>query len=305
MQKILLILGTVALSTNLAFASIDLNLKYGQKGQEVSELQEFLVDKGILTGNATGFFGLLTLKAVKAYQVSQKLPSTGFVGPMTRSKINTEIEAEIANSNAAEVTETGTTTPVGTPSLAVDICPNIEGLQTAVPTGMFKDSVNGCFVPPVITNVASSVNAGTPAPAPEPFKKLLVKMTTDGRVYIHSSKDIDFSSIKFVRPVCVPLPRSGCTDWTNSQNVNVSIVMNTKEAPDSDSAKTRYYYAHLVGNFTDYLTAEERELSKTGDIGYLMKVTISSTDGVTKTFESGANFLKGGLSSGFTEFSTP
>lgn len=36
----------------------------------------------------TGFFGTITLAAVKAYQSKYGLPTTGFVGPLTRAKLN-------------------------------------------------------------------------------------------------------------------------------------------------------------------------------------------------------------------------
>lgn len=157
MKKILLVLGLVSFTISGAYASIDQNLKYGVKGGEVSELQEFLADKGLLTSNPTGFFGMMTLKAVRAYQVSQNLPSTGYVGVMTREKINAEIQAEIASSSEAEVLETGTTTPLVSTPTVTDFCPNIEGVQTGVPSGMFMTSEKGCFVPEVVT----SINTGS------------------------------------------------------------------------------------------------------------------------------------------------
>ena len=93
----------------ITVAAIDANLKYGARGTEVAELQEFLIDKGFLSGTATGNFYSLTRKAVVAYQTSAGLPTTGFVGPMTRNVINQELAGN--TSTQAEVTETGTTTP--------------------------------------------------------------------------------------------------------------------------------------------------------------------------------------------------
>jgi peptidoglycan hydrolase-like protein with peptidoglycan-binding domain len=81
---------TLLLLPVFAYASIDQNLKYGSKGTEVTELQEFLMDKGFLS-QVTGNFFSLTKKAVIAYQASQSLPATGFVGAMTRDKINAEL----------------------------------------------------------------------------------------------------------------------------------------------------------------------------------------------------------------------
>jgi peptidoglycan hydrolase-like protein with peptidoglycan-binding domain len=94
----------------LATASIDANLKYGARGSEVIELQEFLIAKGFLSGPASGNFFSLTRKAVIAYQQSVGLPASGFVGPMTRNAINQELAAADTTSASAEVAETGSTT---------------------------------------------------------------------------------------------------------------------------------------------------------------------------------------------------
>lgn len=107
------ILITVLIIPGVSLASIDANLKYGARGAEVIELQEFLIDQGFLTGQATGNFFSLTRKAVVTYQTSVGLPATGFVGPLTRSKINDVLLLADISSNTAEVAETGaTTTPI-------------------------------------------------------------------------------------------------------------------------------------------------------------------------------------------------
>jgi peptidoglycan hydrolase-like protein with peptidoglycan-binding domain len=111
MKKLITIIA-IASTLSLASAGIDSNLKYGMKSSEVSELQDFLTDKGFLTTSPSGFFGLLTLKAVKAYQSSESLPSSGFVGQMTRAKINESLLKDTLSSTEAEVQEVGTTTPV-------------------------------------------------------------------------------------------------------------------------------------------------------------------------------------------------
>src|SRR3990167_6075773 len=108
--SILLLVGIFIIPT-VSFASIDTNLKYGSRGTEVTELQEFLIDKGFLTGQTTGNFFTLTRKAVISYQTSVGLPSTGFVGPLTRTKINDGLSVDDTSSNTAEVAETGTTVP--------------------------------------------------------------------------------------------------------------------------------------------------------------------------------------------------
>lgn len=90
------------------FALLEQNLKYGNKNNDVMELQDFLIDKNMLTGSASGFFGITTLKAVKKYQKSVGITSTGYVGLATREKINKALEKDIASSIQAEIKETGT-----------------------------------------------------------------------------------------------------------------------------------------------------------------------------------------------------
>ena len=130
MKKTIILLSIIA-TLSFASASIDSNLKYGQKGTEVSELQDFLVDKGLLTQNS-GFFGLLTLKAVKAYQLSVGLPNSGFVGQMTRSKINEELNIEVSTSKDAEKQEVGITTPVVVQPIPVTIVAPIAPVPVQV-----------------------------------------------------------------------------------------------------------------------------------------------------------------------------
>ncbi len=64
------------------------NLKMGMKNADVKALQEYLADAGFFNGNATGYFGSITKKAVVAFQLANDLPGTGFVGPMTREVLN-------------------------------------------------------------------------------------------------------------------------------------------------------------------------------------------------------------------------
>lgn len=104
----ILLVTTLALP---AYASIDANLSYGSKGSEVTELQEYLIANNYLIGSATGNFYSLTLKAVKAFQSDHNLPSTGYVGVLTRGAINADLEANLASSTDEAIQETGTTTP--------------------------------------------------------------------------------------------------------------------------------------------------------------------------------------------------
>lgn len=74
---------------------ITVNLTLGSRGDDVVRLQNFLISKGYLTiatGVAKGYFGPTTRTAVVKYQVANNLSEKeGYVGPITREKINAEI----------------------------------------------------------------------------------------------------------------------------------------------------------------------------------------------------------------------
>lgn len=64
------------------------NMKMGSKMGEVAELQNYLNANGFNSGLSDGWFGKLTLSAMKNFQTSKGLLSDGIVGPMTRAKLN-------------------------------------------------------------------------------------------------------------------------------------------------------------------------------------------------------------------------
>src|SRR3954464_9978377 len=70
------------------------NLRYGVRdtsaNKDVAALQSFLSAQGYLKSAPTGFFGALTLAAVKKYQAAYFIQTTGFVGPITRASIKVQ-----------------------------------------------------------------------------------------------------------------------------------------------------------------------------------------------------------------------
>jgi|GEM_PF-6874769 len=71
---------------------LNYNLRYQTRdsaaGGEVSTLQDFLQSRGYLSTEPTGYFGLLTQKAVMSFQNSSGItPASGYVGPITRARI--------------------------------------------------------------------------------------------------------------------------------------------------------------------------------------------------------------------------
>jgi hypothetical protein len=65
-----------------------LKLSLGSKGQEVTELQKFLNEKGFDCGTVDGVFGLKTKSALIKFQIANGLVGDGIVGPLTRAVLN-------------------------------------------------------------------------------------------------------------------------------------------------------------------------------------------------------------------------
>lgn len=72
----------VSLTNSLTYRSRD-----ASTNGDVSALQDFLQTKGYLNSEPTGFFGIVTLRAVKKLQSDNDINPTGFVGALTRAKI--------------------------------------------------------------------------------------------------------------------------------------------------------------------------------------------------------------------------
>ncbi len=88
------------------------DLSYGMTDNlGVQALQTFLTKQGLYSGPISGNFFTLTQAGVKKYQTSVGLPSTGFVGPLTRVHINTDLAAQPTSSTQNEIAETGMSTP--------------------------------------------------------------------------------------------------------------------------------------------------------------------------------------------------
>lgn len=62
-------------------------LRVGSSGSEVSDLQDALREKGFYNYKTTGYFGSITLSAVREFQSSNGLECDGIVGNATRSKL--------------------------------------------------------------------------------------------------------------------------------------------------------------------------------------------------------------------------
>lgn len=73
---------------DMSILSVDRNMGFSSRGEQVVALQKILLQAGYMQGTATGYFGPMTLQAVKAYQKKEGIMATGFVGVMTRASLN-------------------------------------------------------------------------------------------------------------------------------------------------------------------------------------------------------------------------
>lgn len=78
-----------------AQAALSGQLGLGSKGNNVTQLQEFLATNSSIypEGLVTGYFGPMTAAAVVQFQAAYDIPQAGRVGPMTLDKINAVMAA--------------------------------------------------------------------------------------------------------------------------------------------------------------------------------------------------------------------
>ena len=140
------------------------DLRFGMRANaEVRRLQQFLVAKGYLSSDlATGNFFTRTRLAVKKFQANNGLPSTGYVGPLTRQVI-TKLSQSTTTSTSQE--RLPGTTIVQKPSST----PAVPGTPSTTPPPPFHVDARPLYDLPslarliqnVINDVRSQNNLGT------------------------------------------------------------------------------------------------------------------------------------------------
>lgn len=86
--RTLLLVALLALP-GVSLASFDRDLEYGlTNDSEVIALQTRLTSEGVYSGPITGNFYSLTRAAVVSYQRREGIRTTGYVGPLTRARLN-------------------------------------------------------------------------------------------------------------------------------------------------------------------------------------------------------------------------
>ena len=150
-------IAAVVLSAAPAFADpsmmIEGNLMIGSQGADVSTLQTYLVSKGFLTmpsGVAMGYFGSLTKMALKNYQASVGLPSTGYFGPLTRAKWSSAMSMMNSSGSAG-------TGSMGSPSAGV----MVGGALMTPDRDIVENALNANNVTTVVAAVKAAGLAST------------------------------------------------------------------------------------------------------------------------------------------------
>lgn len=73
-------------------------LRLGSRGEEVKKLQQALIEKGYLDGNADGIFGPKTENAVIAFQKAQGIKQDGIAGSVTQALLyETQSQEQVAD----------------------------------------------------------------------------------------------------------------------------------------------------------------------------------------------------------------
>lgn len=146
------------------------NLAYKSRGEQVITLQAILIQQGYLTGEPTGYFGILTLKAVKAFQRAHYINPTGFVGPVTRGVL-AKLTASPTSSGMAETFE-GTVTAFSTACFADGECSiTVDGKKVVTTIGWSQAIVGKVTGIPDFGSIENNIGA---------HAKVYAKKTADG-----------------------------------------------------------------------------------------------------------------------------
>jgi peptidoglycan hydrolase-like protein with peptidoglycan-binding domain/DNA-binding beta-propeller fold protein YncE len=114
----------------------------GDSGLDVKRLQDLLRTEGFFTASSTGYFGLLTARAVSSYQKAHSISPIGKVGPLTLSSLNAApAEASITEALTSDLSKG-------------DQGEDVRKLQTMlVSLGLLSAEPNGYFGPQTLKAV--------------------------------------------------------------------------------------------------------------------------------------------------------
>jgi peptidoglycan hydrolase-like protein with peptidoglycan-binding domain len=89
-------------------------MKIGTQGPDVKRLQVVLGQEGIAYLSATGYYGTVTSKAVKTFQLRNGITSTGNVGPITLARMRSLWCTDYYTNGGSNVPDSGYYQPTPT-----------------------------------------------------------------------------------------------------------------------------------------------------------------------------------------------
>ncbi|MEG6586522.1 3D domain-containing protein [Dendrosporobacter sp. 1207_IL3150] len=87
-KAVVALFSVMLLTCAVAFASPELPVKHGMRGESVEIVQRLLAKSGVYSGSIDGVFGNGTLQAVREFQVKYGLEPDGIVGQETFRYLN-------------------------------------------------------------------------------------------------------------------------------------------------------------------------------------------------------------------------
>lgn len=115
------------------------SLWLGSRGPEVLALQNLLIQEGYLRVEATGYFGGLTMSAVRKFQKDNSITAIGIVGPLTKKALNAKVTSATVGAEKFE----GTVTAYSTSCFADGICSITVDGKTIVTTRGWSQEIVG------------------------------------------------------------------------------------------------------------------------------------------------------------------
>lgn len=134
------------------------NLAIRSRGDQVLLLQKVLIERGFMNVDATGYFGVVTLKAVKDFQKAHNITPTGFVGPITRASLikYTDVALPVTLEEKFE----GTVTAFSTGCFADGECSiTVDGKKVATTIGWSQNIVGKVLGIPDFGSIENNVGA--------------------------------------------------------------------------------------------------------------------------------------------------
>jgi len=245
-------------------------IKEGDRGENVTLLQQQLSELGYFQGDISGYFGQTTTQAVKAFQESEKLTPDGIISQETQTILNQK-----TNNNF-----------VAPPTLKLgDSGENVVQVQEKLQElGYFKDLANGHYNPSTKESIIAFQKSQELPPDGETGTTTLIRLGL--KTFQFPTRNYPYFEINQGRN------KPATETFTNSYNANTYIYLGDKgeqvKILQQGLQKIGYYQGQITGVF-DQATAnavkkfqQENNITADGIVGAVTKAQIMQRSGVMK-----------------------